>query len=107
MQSDGGRVLAVMEPRSNSMKRGVHNAQLLDSFADADKAFIYQSPELQWSVQDFVQVDNERLSAYSDTETLVQAVLNEVRPKDNIVIMSNGDFESVGTRISKGLKAGL
>lgn len=102
-QCGAGRLLAVMEPRSNSMKRGVHNAQLQDSFACADQAFIYQPPELQWSVKEFVQADSARLHAYTDTDTMVAAILAEARPKDKIVVMSNGDFEGVCTKISQGI----
>ena len=48
----GGRVIAVLEPRSNTMKLGTHKAALADSLAGADRVFVYQSPEVKWDVAD-------------------------------------------------------
>ena len=50
-----GRVIAVLEPRSNTMKLGTHKAALADSLRGADRVFVYQSPEVKWDVADAMQ----------------------------------------------------
>ena len=98
----GGRLLAVFEPRSNSMKMGVHRAALGAAFDSADRVFLYQPPTCGWSPADVLP---ERLSAlsFTDTTRLLESVCREARPHDRIVVMSNGAFDGLPLRISRNL----
>ena len=86
------RIIAVLEPRSNTMKMGVHKETLLPSLADSDTAFIYMPDEIDW------QVDIGRYSTvkvFKTMEALVEAVMAEMRPNDHVLFMSNGGFGGV------------
>jgi len=86
------RIIAVLEPRSNTMKMGVHKETLLPSLADSDTAFIYMPDEIDW------QVDIGRYSTvkvFKTMEVLVDAVMAEMRPNDHVLFMSNGGFGGV------------
>ena len=86
------RIIAVLEPRSNTMKMGVHKETLLPSLADSDTAFIYMPDEIDW------QVDIGRYSTvkvFKTMEALVEALMAEMRPNDHVLFMSNGGFGGV------------
>ena len=97
-----GRVLAVFEPRSNSMQIGVHNKQLPTAFAFADKTFFYKPPALRWEPDDIFARDSS-VKCFSDTDALLEAICAEAQADDRIVVMSNGAFESLPERIGKCL----
>ncbi|MEK9765391.1 MAG: UDP-N-acetylmuramate:L-alanyl-gamma-D-glutamyl-meso-diaminopimelate ligase, partial [Thalassolituus sp.] len=98
-----GRVLAVLEPRSNTMKMGCHKAELAGSVASADVSFWFQPADIPWSLNDVAANCSGPASVYTDTETLIAAVVAEARPGDRIVVMSNGGFQNVPRRLSAAL----
>ncbi|WP_371186763.1 UDP-N-acetylmuramate:L-alanyl-gamma-D-glutamyl-meso-diaminopimelate ligase [Thalassotalea maritima] len=93
------RLIAVLEPRSNTMKSGVHRDTLAPSLDDADVVFLYQDEDVTWSVAELV--DECRGEAYfnDDVDDLVEQVANFVRPDDHVVVMSNGGFGSFHTKL--------
>jgi UDP-N-acetylmuramate: L-alanyl-gamma-D-glutamyl-meso-diaminopimelate ligase len=98
-----GRVLAVLEPRSNSMKLGAHKEGLQDSLAPADRVWVYQPPELKWSVADALG-GMQNLSVDSDLDALVDGIAGEAQPDDDVVIMSNGGFGGIHGRLCRRLE---
>ncbi|MGM0521344.1 MAG: UDP-N-acetylmuramate:L-alanyl-gamma-D-glutamyl-meso-diaminopimelate ligase [Pseudomonadota bacterium] len=98
-----GRLLAVIEPRSNTMRLGAMKNQLNDSVAAADHAFWYQSPGLDWSIAELIAPQGKKASGYDDIDSLVQAVLTQASPLDRIVVMSNGSFGGVHERLLTAL----
>ena len=88
------RILAVLEPRSNTMKLGVMKDQLADSLVEADKVFCY-SRDLGWDVADALRPLVDKAGSYEDLSDLVKAVTHEARPGDQILVMSNGGFGGV------------
>ena len=95
-----GRIVAVMEPRSNTMRRGVHAAQLLDALDAADRAWIHARADLDWSPD----ADGHPALAVAETvEALIDAVVAERRPGDAVLVMSNGDFEGIHERLLTAL----
>ena len=109
------RILAVLEPRSNTMKLGVMKAQLPDSLEKADRIFAYGAPAgkdaLGWDLSHVLAplnrstlsgVDN-RAMAFSDLSCLVASVCAEARPGDHILVMSNGGFGGVHQKILQAL----
>lgn len=101
------RILAVLEPRSNTMKLGVMKAQLPTSLEAADKIFAYGASagkdSLGWDLKEVLTPLNknqaDRALAFDDLNALVTAVTKEAKPGDHILVMSNGGFGGVHQKI--------
>ncbi len=91
----GQRILAVFEPRSNSMKMGVFVETLGNCFADADELYFFAPPQLNWNVQQLRETVPVPFKIFQDIETLVNRLVAESRAGDYIVIMSNGSFGNI------------
>ena len=106
------RILAVLEPRSNTMKLGVMKAQLPNSLEAADKIFAYGAStgkdSLGWDLDEVLAPlntkGNNRAVAFDDLSILVKAVANEAKPGDHILVMSNGGFGGVHQKILTGIE---
>lgn len=98
-----GRLLAVIEPRSNTMRLGALRERLVESVADADDVFWFQPAGLDWSMEALVATQGANGHLYSDITTLVEAVVTQASPLDRIVVMSNGGFEGVHERLLAAL----
>jgi UDP-N-acetylmuramate: L-alanyl-gamma-D-glutamyl-meso-diaminopimelate ligase len=99
-----GRIIAVLEPRSNTMQMGVHKDELCDSVKDADLVYWYQSAGLQWSLSDAVKNYQRQLVANS-VDGLVAELCQNAKSGDTILIMSNGGFEGIYKKLLAGLEA--
>ena len=88
----GGRILAVVEPRSNTMRLGAHATQLADSLADADQVYVYARPDLGWDARGALAELGARLHVHGELKGLRDAVAAEAVEGDRVLIMSNGDF---------------
>jgi UDP-N-acetylmuramate: L-alanyl-gamma-D-glutamyl-meso-diaminopimelate ligase len=86
------RILAVMEPRSATMKMGVHRDTLAGSLEQADRVFVYQAPGVKWDVAGAFSPLGTRASVIRDLDALTDAVMSELQRGDHILIMSNGGF---------------
>ncbi|MEW4981656.1 MAG: UDP-N-acetylmuramate:L-alanyl-gamma-D-glutamyl-meso-diaminopimelate ligase [Cycloclasticus sp.] len=86
------RIIAVLEPRSNTMKMGVHKETLLPSLVDADQAFIYLPDEISWRM-DVEAHANTRV--FKSMDTLINAIILEVKENDQVLFMSNGGFGGI------------
>jgi UDP-N-acetylmuramate: L-alanyl-gamma-D-glutamyl-meso-diaminopimelate ligase len=100
-----GRILAVLEPRSNTMKLGVMKAALPDSLKQADHAFIYQG-SAAWDVRDAFAPMGARATVHTDLDALVRAVVTSAQPGDAVLVMSNGGFGGVHEKLLTALRAG-
>jgi UDP-N-acetylmuramoylalanine-D-glutamate ligase len=89
------RILAVLEPRSNTMKQGVVKAQLAASLQAADRVFCFSGPGVGWDVATTLSPLGARASAHDALPALVDAVLAVAQPGDRILVMSNGGFGGV------------
>jgi UDP-N-acetylmuramate: L-alanyl-gamma-D-glutamyl-meso-diaminopimelate ligase len=87
----GGRLIALIEPRSNTMRGGHHRAQLAQSVAAADRVFWYQAPGMDWSLGE-VAAASPDAAVFDSTAGMIRALLDDLRAGDCIVIMSNGSF---------------
>ncbi len=97
-----GRILAVLEPRSNTMKLGVMKAQLPASLAEADAVFCYGAG-LGWDAAEALAPLGERACAYDALDALVADVTAAARPGDHILVMSNGGFGGVHQKLLDAL----
>ncbi|MDH3639149.1 MAG: UDP-N-acetylmuramate:L-alanyl-gamma-D-glutamyl-meso-diaminopimelate ligase, partial [Gammaproteobacteria bacterium] len=96
------RVVAVLEPRSNTMRMGVHREYLMAALADADRAIIYKPRDLAWDLT----VPPEGPVTTAETIAEIIATLSvELKPNDHVVIMSNGAFEGLHERLLKHLRS--
>ena len=100
---EAGRIIAIVEPRSNSMRMGAHRDALPGALASADVAHLYVPATLPWSVPDTPETG--RLAVHSDTEALIATVAGAARPGDHIVVMSNGSFGGLPDRLGAALDA--
>ena len=100
-----GRILAVLEPRSNTMKLGTMKDALPGSLKEADLVFGFGSEQaLGWKLAEALSPMGEIASAYEDLDGMVKAVVAQARPGDHIIVMSNGGFGGVHQKLLEALK---
>ena len=98
------RILAVLEPRSNTMKLGVMKDALPASLQQADHVFCYGA-NLGWDAGAALASMGERAEAHDDLAALVDAVARLARPGDHVLVMSNGGFGGVHQKLLDRLAA--
>ncbi|MFM8331818.1 MAG: UDP-N-acetylmuramate:L-alanyl-gamma-D-glutamyl-meso-diaminopimelate ligase [Candidatus Methylumidiphilus sp.] len=94
------RIIAVLEPRSNTMKLGVHGDTLAGSLQAADLALIYQPPEQHWEVR-----YAEGIEIFDTLDGIINRLAAEARPGDHLVFMSNGSFGGIHGKMEDALRA--
>jgi UDP-N-acetylmuramate: L-alanyl-gamma-D-glutamyl-meso-diaminopimelate ligase len=99
-----GRILAVLEPRSNTMKRGVLKDALPGSLAQADRVYVYNAG-LGWDAATLFAPLGSRARSLDDLEALVRAIAADARPGDSVLIMSNGGFGGIHTKLLERLQS--
>lgn len=108
-QVGSARILAVLEPRSNTMKLGTMAARLPDALADADLVFCFGAHSgkhaLGWNPAEVLAPLGDRASSYDDIDALVAAVTAAARPGDQVLVMSNGGFGGVHGKLLDALRA--
>jgi UDP-N-acetylmuramate: L-alanyl-gamma-D-glutamyl-meso-diaminopimelate ligase len=97
-----GRILAVLEPRSNTMKLGTMKDRLPASLANADRVYCY-TRGLEWDAAAALAPLGERQACYDDLDNLVTAVAVEARAGDHVLVMSNGSFGGVHQKLLDAL----
>jgi UDP-N-acetylmuramate: L-alanyl-gamma-D-glutamyl-meso-diaminopimelate ligase len=102
-KSPQNRILAVLEPRSNTMKLGTMKAQLADSLKDADLAFCH-SGGLGWDPREPLAVMGKRAQVADSIDELLSQVMQAVQPGDTIVCMSNGGFGGIHGKLLAALQ---
>lgn len=96
------RILAVLEPRSNTMKLGTMKSQLPDSLREADAAFCYAA-NLGWDAGEALAPMGNRACVEDDLERLVSRIVDAAQPGDQILVMSNGGFGGIHGKILDAL----
>ena len=99
------RILAVLEPRSNTMKLGVMKNALPASLKEADLVFCYGA-NLGWDATEALKPIANKAKTFDDLTMLVQAIKQAAKPHDHILVMSNGGFGGVHQKILDALKLG-
>jgi len=98
------RIIAVLEPRSNTMKLGVHRDQLAPALALADRAWVLNPPQLGWDLAAAVAPLHGRVSLASTVDALVEALSAQVQPGDHVLVMSNGGFGGLHEKLLAELR---
>ncbi|MES9812557.1 MAG: UDP-N-acetylmuramate:L-alanyl-gamma-D-glutamyl-meso-diaminopimelate ligase [Candidatus Thiodiazotropha sp.] len=104
-QVGDARIIALLEPRSNTMKRGVHADRLADALRAADRVMMFMPDDLQWDAAAALASLGDRAELFSDTATMVSLAVETARPGDHILVMSNGGFEAIHQRLLDALKS--
>jgi UDP-N-acetylmuramate: L-alanyl-gamma-D-glutamyl-meso-diaminopimelate ligase len=101
----GARIIAVLEPRSNTMKMGVHREQLAPALALADRTWFLNSPDLGWDLPSAVAALGPSASFAPTVDALVKGLTAESRSGDHILVMSNGGFGGLHDKLLAALRA--
>jgi len=101
----GERIIAVLEPRSNSMRMGVHNASLAASLELADLVHLFAPGDLGWDPAPLFSEAGQRVTIFERLEDIVAQVVAEVRAGDHLLVMSNGGFGGIHQKLLDALAA--
>jgi len=104
-QGGGGRIVAVLEPRSNTMRLGVHREELAESLAGADSVWLYQPAGLDWNLDGVAAALDGKARVLGDVPGLVAALAEDLRAGDCVLVMSNGGFGGLHERLLAALRA--
>jgi len=99
------RIIAVLEPRSNTMRMGVHKESLAASLESADLVRLFAPAELEWDPAPWFAGFGRRATLFARVDNIVDQVAAEARPGDHLVVMSNGDFGGIHRKLLDALAA--
>jgi UDP-N-acetylmuramate: L-alanyl-gamma-D-glutamyl-meso-diaminopimelate ligase len=101
-QFEAGKLIAIIEPRSNTMRLGEHKGALAKCAEAANYALWFTPPDLQWDLGSIVTADGQE--ALNTTDALIERALAVATLGDSIVIMSNGGFDGLHGRLLAALE---
>jgi UDP-N-acetylmuramate: L-alanyl-gamma-D-glutamyl-meso-diaminopimelate ligase len=96
-------IIAIVEPRSNTMRMGVHKNQLSQAWEKADAVHLLEPDNLAWSMQDVIDNSKVEVTPHKSVQTIVDAVAATAKSGSHILIMSNGGFEGIHSKILSAL----
>jgi len=99
------RIIAVLEPRSNTMKMGTHKETLAASLDGADQVVLYQGPDVKWDLSTISTKLGDKCRIYENIEDIIGRITTISQVGVHIVIMSNGGFENIHQRLIKRLQS--
>ena len=100
------RIIAIFEPRSNTMRMGIHRDQLAPVFALADLTLLYSPSDLPWDLAQCTKPLGKQRRVFKDINAIVEYVSALKHPGDHIVIMSNGGFGGLPGKLIEMLQEG-
>jgi len=96
---DKDRIWVLLEPRSNTMRMGVHKAQLPAALQLADNVCLYQPEDMDWELSDVVSKLHGKARLYHQVDAIVEDMKDHLQTGDHIVVMSNGGFGDIYTQL--------
>ena len=105
------RIWAIIEPRSNTMKMGIHQDSLAESAALADHTLWYEPTGLEWGLKEVIENANSanpnmgNQQVLSSIDAIIEHIDTHAKAGDAIVIMSNGGFEGIHQRLLTALRS--
>ncbi len=96
------RIIAILEPRSNTMRMGIHKNSLADSLKSADSTLIYQPENIGWNLGSLTQA-SDCIRVYTTIDEIIECLIADVRMGDHLVFMSNGAFGGIHQRVENRL----
>ncbi len=98
------KIIAILEPRSNTMRLGIHQDALAESLAVADQVVFYQPDNVDWEMQGLLDELGENASLYRDLDQLVADVVQTAATGNQLLVMSNGGFGGIHDKLLQGLQ---
>ena len=99
------RIVVALEPRSNTMRMGVHRDSLRKVFDEADRVFVLASQDLKWSPESALAPLGAKLSVAWSVDDMLDDLMEELQSGDHVVMMSNGSFQGLPRRLQQALKS--
>lgn len=99
------KLVAVLEPRSNTMKMGVHQDSLAQSLIQADRVLLLQDAGINWSLKQVSDTLGDHVSVFDSVDAIVSTLQKEAAQGDEILVMSNGGFGGIHQKILEALAA--
>ena len=99
------RIVAVLEPRSNTMRAGVHRDTLAASLGGADSVWLYAPADLDWDAAGALQPLGARAHVAADFDSLLAGLALDLHAGDHALLMSNGGFGGLHERLLEALAA--
>lgn len=93
------RIIAVLEPRSNTMRMGVHKDKIAGSLQQADQVLLFQPAEINWGLGTVVEQLGNKADLFTSTDAIINTLSTTMMPGDHVIIMSNGGFEGLHKRL--------
>jgi UDP-N-acetylmuramate: L-alanyl-gamma-D-glutamyl-meso-diaminopimelate ligase len=97
------KIIAVLEPRSNTMRMGVLADRLVDSLAAADEVLVYAPSTLNWDAEGVLSGLGDKLTVAHETQAIVDRIAQTATENQHVLVMSNGGFENIHQRILEAL----
>ncbi|MDN4501905.1 UDP-N-acetylmuramate:L-alanyl-gamma-D-glutamyl-meso-diaminopimelate ligase [Alteromonadaceae bacterium BrNp21-10] len=98
------RIIAILEPRSNTMKMGVHKDTLAASWQQADYTLIFKPDNVDWDMADMLTSSQTPATSFSNIEQLVEHIVDMAQPHDHLLVMSNGGFAGIHQKLLSALE---
>ena len=99
------KIIAILEPRSNTMRLGTHKESLASSLAVADQVVLFQPEGLDWDMDDVLSALGDKASIHNNIDTLVSEVVKMANSGDHLLVMSNGGFGGIHDKLLTALEA--
>ena len=101
----GARIYAVLEPRSNTMRMGVHKDRLGEALKLADEVLLFQPPELDWCLDEVTELFSGHARVFDRVDDMVDDLSRRLASGDQVVIMSNGGFGGIHEKLLDALNS--
>ncbi|TVQ68324.1 MAG: UDP-N-acetylmuramate:L-alanyl-gamma-D-glutamyl-meso-diaminopimelate ligase [Oceanospirillales bacterium] len=98
-------IIAVIEPRSNTMRLGMHQQRLVDCTQTADEVLWYQPAGMDWSLSAIAEKSERPAQVFDKVEQLIETLVIKAQPDTHIVVMSNGGFAGIHQKLLSALRA--
>ena len=101
------RIVAVIELKSNTMRMGVHHNGMVKALGEADLVYILVGEDVTWKPESTLAAIGEKLTVSSDVNELLESLLVQLEPDDQVVLMSNSNFRGLPRLLQQALKSSL
>jgi UDP-N-acetylmuramate: L-alanyl-gamma-D-glutamyl-meso-diaminopimelate ligase len=98
------RIIAIVEPRSNTMRMGVHKETLVPSLMQADETIFFQPSDMPWQVKDIIGEMGSKGRVFDSIDDIVVYIKTHVRSGDHVLVMSNGAFGGLLGKLTEVLQ---
>ncbi|WP_019616574.1 UDP-N-acetylmuramate:L-alanyl-gamma-D-glutamyl-meso-diaminopimelate ligase [Psychromonas ossibalaenae] len=99
------KIIAVLEPRSNTMKLGIHKEAVVNALAEADSVYCFESENMSWSIQELFDEQGKAVDISDSIDMLCRKLVDKAQPNDHVLIMSNGGFGNIHHKLLEKLQA--